>query len=49
MADGGVVHLVVEGSCDAALKAASQLTVFRVVTLDTDLQDVFLAYYRDDE
>jgi beta-exotoxin I transport system ATP-binding protein len=48
-ADGGVVHLVVEGSFDAALKAASQLTVFRVVTLDTDLQDVFLAYYRDDE
>jgi hypothetical protein len=45
-----VVHLVVEGSVDAALKAASsRLTVFRIVTLDTDLEDVFLAYYRDDE
>jgi ABC-2 type transport system ATP-binding protein len=48
-ADGGVVHLVVEGSVDAALKAVSQLTVFRIVTLNTDLEDVFLAYYRDDE
>lgn len=48
-ADEGVVHLVVEGSVDAALKAASQLTVFRIVTLDTDLEDVFLAYYRNDE
>ena len=47
-ADGEVVHLVVEGSVDAALKAASQLTVVRIITLDTDLEDIFLAYYRDD-
>ena len=44
-----VVQLVVEGSVDAALKAAAQLTVVRVVTLDTDLEDIFLAYYRDDD
>ena len=48
-ADGSVVHLVVEGSVDSALKAAAQLTVVRIVTLDTDLEDIFLAYYRDDE
>jgi ABC-2 type transport system ATP-binding protein len=48
-ADDRVVHLVVEGSVDAALKAAAHLTVARIVTLDTDLEDVFLAYYRDDD
>jgi ABC-2 type transport system ATP-binding protein len=48
-AEGGIVHLVVDGSVDAALKAASRLTVMRIVTLDTDLEDVFLTYYRDDE
>jgi len=41
----GVLHLVVEGSVDAALKAASRFDVQRIVTEDTDLEDIFLRYY----
>jgi ABC-2 type transport system ATP-binding protein len=47
--DRDVVQLVVEGSVDAVLKAAATLNVIRLVTLDTDLEDVFLAYYREAE
>jgi ABC-2 type transport system ATP-binding protein len=43
-----VVHLVVEGSVDRVLKAAAGLEVRRIVTHDTDLEEVFLGYYRDD-
>ena len=46
---GDVIDLVVEGSVDAALKAAATLTVRRLVTLDSDLEDSFLAYYHDDQ
>ena len=42
-ATGDVIDLVVEGSIDAALKAAATLTVRRLVTLDSDLEDSFLA------
>ena len=48
-ATGDVIDLVVEGSVDAALKAAATLTVRRLVTLDSDLEDSFLAYYHDDQ
>ena len=41
----GVLHLVVEGSVDAALKAATRFDVQRIVTHDTDLEDIFLRYY----
>ncbi|HVM02748.1 MAG TPA: ABC transporter ATP-binding protein [Acidimicrobiales bacterium] len=43
----GLVRLVVEGSVDAALKAAARLTVERVVTHEADLAEVFLEHYRD--
>lgn len=36
---------MVEGSVDAALKAATRFDVQRVVTQDTDLEDIFLRYY----
>ena len=45
----GSVHLVVEGSVDAVLKAAARLSVQRIVTHETDLEEVFLEYYRDDQ
>ncbi|MFP5320120.1 MAG: ABC transporter ATP-binding protein [Acidimicrobiia bacterium] len=42
----GLVRLVVEGTMDAALKAAASLTVERIVTHEADLAEVFLEYYR---
>ncbi|MDQ4068553.1 MAG: ABC transporter ATP-binding protein [Actinomycetota bacterium] len=44
----GLVRLVVEGSVDAALKAAAGLSVDRIVTHEADLEEVFLEYYRGD-
>ncbi len=44
----GLVRLVVEGSVDAALKAAAGLSVDRIVTHEADLEEVFLDYYRED-
>jgi ABC-2 type transport system ATP-binding protein len=44
-AAAGVVHLVVEGSMDGAVKAAAHLEVLRIVSHETDLEDVFLRYY----
>jgi ABC-2 type transport system ATP-binding protein len=43
--DGRNVRLVVEGSVDAALKAAATLPVAVVTTDQEDLEDTFLAYY----
>jgi ABC-2 type transport system ATP-binding protein len=41
------ICLVIEGSVDAVIKAAAHEEVLRVVSHDADLEDVFLAYYRD--
>jgi len=43
---GRVVSVTVEGSVDALVKRAAGFTVERVVTRDTDLEDVFLELYR---
>jgi ABC-2 type transport system ATP-binding protein len=43
----GVVHLVVEGRVDAALKAAAALTVVRIEATAGDLEDVFLRFYAE--
>ncbi len=45
----GVVHLVVEGSVDGVIKAAAGLEVLRIVSHETDLEDVFLRYYEGEE
>ncbi|MGH9189388.1 MAG: ABC transporter ATP-binding protein [Acidimicrobiales bacterium] len=45
---GNVIELLVEGSIEAVVKAAGAMRVRRIVTHDTDLEDVFLAYYRDE-
>ncbi len=42
------IRLVIEGSVDAVIKAAAAEQVLRVATHDADLEDVFLAYYRED-
>ena len=44
---GDVISLVVEGPVDPVIKAAARLTVRRVESHETDLEDVFLAYYRE--
>ena len=44
---GQVISLVVEGPVDAVIKAAARLNVRRIVTHEADLEDVFLAYYRE--
>ncbi|UZG59631.1 ABC transporter ATP-binding protein [Rhodococcus opacus] len=45
---GAVIRLVVEGNVDAVLKRAATLPVRRIVTHETDLEDVFLNFYRDE-
>jgi beta-exotoxin I transport system ATP-binding protein len=45
--DGPVVHLVVEGPVGPVLRAAAELDVLRIVTHQTDLEDVFLSYYQE--
>jgi ABC-2 type transport system ATP-binding protein len=46
--EGRSVHLTVEGSVDAALKAAATLEVSSLATDDgMDLEEVFLGFYRD--
>lgn len=46
--DHGVVRLVVEGSVERVLKTAARMRVHRMVSHETDLEDVFLALYRGD-
>ena len=45
--DGRFIEVVVEGSVDQVLKEASGHEIQNVVTHDGDLEDAFLAYYRD--
>jgi ABC-2 type transport system ATP-binding protein len=47
-AHDGVIQVVVEGSVDRVLKGAAGLNVRRIVTHDTDLEDIFLGYYQGD-
>jgi ABC-2 type transport system ATP-binding protein len=48
-ASPGVVHLVVEGSVDGVIKVAAGVEVLRIVSHETDLEDVFLRYYEGDQ
>jgi ABC-2 type transport system ATP-binding protein len=47
-ATDGLISVVVEGSVDRVIKAAAGLDVRRVVTHETDLEDVFLGYYQEE-
>ena len=45
-ATGNVLSVTIEGPVDAVLKRAAQLSVQRVVSHETDLEDAFLEWYR---
>ncbi|MDP1805366.1 MAG: ABC transporter ATP-binding protein [Acidimicrobiales bacterium] len=47
--EAGVVHLVVEGTVDGVVKVAAGLEVLRIVSHETDLEDVFLRYYQGEK
>jgi ABC-2 type transport system ATP-binding protein len=46
---GNIISVVVEGSVDAVIKAAATLNVRRIVTHESDLEDVFLEFYKDEQ
>jgi ABC-2 type transport system ATP-binding protein len=43
---GNIISLVVEGPVDAVIKESAKLNVRRIVTRESDLEDVFLELYR---
>jgi ABC-2 type transport system ATP-binding protein len=45
---GNVIGIVVEGPVDRVVKEAAKLNVRRIVTRETDLEDVFLDLYKGD-
>lgn len=45
--EGMAIRVVVEGSIDAVIKAAATVEVRRIVTLDHDLEQLFLTFYRE--
>ena len=46
---GNIINIVVEGPVDAVIKEAAKLNVRRIITKETDLEDVFLDLYREEE
>jgi len=47
-ATDGVIHLIVEGPVDQVIKAAARFEVTRIITHETELDEVFLSYYQED-
>jgi ABC-2 type transport system ATP-binding protein len=47
--DGCVLRCAVEGSVDALVKAAARHEVLNLVSHEPDLEEIFLAYFREDE
>ena len=47
--EGPVLHCTVQGSMDAVIKAVSRYEVISVLSHETPLEDVFLAYYGEGE
>lgn len=46
-ASGAVLHVALQGSVDPLLKAAAQHTVLNIVTYEPNLEEMFLALYRE--
>jgi ABC-2 type transport system ATP-binding protein len=46
---GNIINIIVEGPVDAVIKEAAKLNVRRIITKETDLEDVFLDLYREEE
>ena len=47
--ENGAVHCTVEGSVDALIKAAAQFEVTNITSQEPDLEEIFLAYYKEGE
>ncbi len=48
-AENSTVHCTIEGSVDALIKAAAQFEVVNITSHEPDLEEIFLAYYREGE
>ncbi len=48
-ARGATVHVALQGSLDALIKAAAQFPVANLVTYEPSLEEIFLDYYREEE
>ncbi len=46
-ASGNTLHIAVQGSLDPLIKAAAQHTLLNIVTYEPNLEEVFLALYRE--
>ncbi len=47
-ASGSTLHIAVQGSLDPVVKTAAQHTVLNIVTYEPNLEEAFLAFYKDD-
>ena len=45
----GVVHLLVEGSVERVLRTAARQHAHRIVSPEADLEEIFLAFYRESD
>jgi ABC-2 type transport system ATP-binding protein len=48
LVDGGHARIAVEGSMDAVVKAAARFNVVTIVSHEPNLEDAFLAFYREE-
>ncbi|GLX00908.1 ABC transporter [Microtetraspora sp. NBRC 16547] len=47
--EGAALRCTIDGRPDALIKAAAQFTVVHMVSAEPDLEEIFLAYYSDEE
>ncbi|MCH7706281.1 MAG: hypothetical protein IIB33_04470 [Chloroflexi bacterium] len=48
-AENNTVHCTIEGSVDALIKAAARFEVLNITSHEPDLEEIFLAYYKEGE
>ncbi len=48
-AENNAIHCTIEGSVDALIKAAAQFEVVNITSHEPDLEEIFLAYYKEGE
>ena len=47
--ENSAIHCTIEGSVDALIKAAAQFEVVNITSHEPDLEEIFLAYYKEGE
>ena len=47
-AEGNAVHCTIDGSVDALIKAAARFEVLNITSHEPDLEEIFLAYYKEE-